>query len=126
MLEGGSTLFRSRALRAALLAELYGGQDAALVVQMVEWVRPIVRPPTQVVAPMPQQNGDEVAPEAQVRPVDPPTQAEAPPQGQVRPVDPTTQAEAPPQVQVTPSDGHTAATAVEISDSESELSNISD
>ena len=95
-------------MRAALLAELYGGQDAALVVQIVEQVRPIVRPPTQAVAPMPQQNGDEVAPEAQVRPVDPPTQAEAPP-----------------QVQVTPSDGHTAATAVGISDSESELSSSS-
>ena len=121
-----NTIFRSRALRTALLAELYGGQDAALVVQMVEQVRPIVRPPTQAVAPMPQQNGDEVAPEAQVRPVDPPTQAEAPPQGQVRPVDPPTQAEAPPQVQVKPSDGHTAATAVEISDSDSELSSSSD
>ena len=96
-------------MRAALLAELYGGQDAALVVQIVERVRPIVRPPTQAVAPMPQQNGDEVAPEAQVRPVDPPTQAEAQP-----------------QVQVTPSDGHTAATAVEISDSEGELSSSSD
>ena len=115
-----NTIFRSRALRAALLAELNGGQDAALVVQMVVWVRPIVRPPTQAVAPMPQQNGEEV------RPVGPPTQAEAPPQGQVRPVDPPTQAEAPPQVQVTPLDGHTAATAVEITDSESELSSSSD
>ena len=121
-----NTIFRSRALRAALLAELYGGQDAALLVQMVEQVRSIVRPPTQAVAPMPQQNEDEVAPEVQARPVDPPTQAEAPPQRQVRPVDPPTQAEAPPQVQVTPSDGHTAATAVEISDSESELSSSSD
>ena len=104
-----NTIFRSRALRTALLAELYGGQDAALVVQIVEQVRSIVRPPTQAVAPMPQQNEDEVAPEVQARPVDPPTQAEAPP-----------------QVQVTPSDGHTAATAVEISDSESELSSSSD
>ena len=103
-------------MRAALLAELHGGPDAALVVQVVERASPIVRPPTQVVAPMPQQNGEEA------RTVDPPTQAEAPPQKQVRPVDPPTQAEAPPQVQVTPSDGHTAATAVEISESESELS----
>ena len=115
-----NTIFRSRALRAALLAELHGGPDAALVVQMMEQARPIVRPPTQIVTPMPQQNGEEV------RPVDPPTQAEAPPQGQVRPVDPPTQAEAPPQVQVTPSDRHTAATAVEISDSESELSSSND
>ena len=120
-------------MRAALLAELHGGPDAALVVQMVERASPIVRPPTQVVAPMPQQNGEEARPvdpptqaeappQEQVRPVDPPTQAEAPPQEQVRPVEPPTQTEAPPQVQVTPLDGHTAATAVEITDSESELS----
>ena len=111
-----NTLCRSRALRAALLAELHGGPDAALVVQMVERASPIVRPPTQMVAPMPQQNEDEAAPGVQARPVDPPTQAEAPPQEQVRPVDPPSQVEAP------PSDGHTAATAVEISDSDSELS----
>ena len=92
-----NTTFRSRALRAALLAELNGGEDAALVVQMVEQVRPIVSPPTQAVAPMPQQNGEHVTPEAQVGPVDP--QAN----------------------QVAPPDGHTAATAVEISDSEDEL-----
>ena len=79
MRRGINTIFRSRALRA-------------LVVQMVEQVRPIVRPPTQAVAPMPKQN--QVASEAQVRPLEPPTQAEAPP-----------------QVQVTPSDGHTATTA---------------
>ena len=75
---------------------------------------PIVRPPTQMVAPMPQQNEDEAAPEVQARPVDPPTQAEAPSQEQERSVDPPSQVEAP------PSDGHTAATAVEISDSDSE------
>ena len=101
-----NTTFRSRALRAALLAELNGGEDAALVVQMVERVRPIVSPPTQVVAPVPQPTGEENAtPEAQVRPVDPPTQAVATPQAD----------------QVAPPDGHTAATAVEISDSEDEL-----
>ena len=96
-----NTTFRSRALRAALLAELNGGEDAALVVQMVERVRPVVSPPTQAVAPMPQH----VTPEAQVRPVDPPTQAVATPQAD----------------QVAPPDGHTAATAVEISDSDDEL-----
>ena len=69
-----------------------------------------------MVAPMPEKNEDEAASEVQTRPVDPPTQAEAPPQEQVRPVDPPSQVEAP------PSDGHTAATAVEISDSDSELS----
>ena len=92
-----NTTFRSRALRAALLAELNGGEDAALVVQMVEQVRPRVSPPTQAVAPMPQQNGEHVAPEAQVRPVNPQANQVAPPSGQ------------------------TAATAVEISDSEDEL-----
>ena len=105
-----NTTFRSRALRAALLAELNGGEDAALVVQMIERVRPVVSPPTQVVAPVPQPTGEEeAAPEAQmvggVRPVDPPTQAVATPQAD----------------QVTPPDGHTAATAVEILDSEDEM-----
>ena len=104
-----NTLCRSRALRAALLAELHGGPDAALVVQMMERASPIVRPPTQMVAPMPQQNEEEARPE------DPLTQEAAPPQEQVRPVDPPSQVEAP------PSDGNTAATAVEISD-DSELS----
>ena len=67
-------------------------------------------PPTQVVAPVPQPTGEEeAAPEAQMV-------------GGVRPVDPTTQAVATPQAdQVAPPDGHTAATAVEISDSEDEL-----
>ena len=98
-----NTTFRSRALRADLLAELNGGEDAALVVQMVERVRPIVSPPTQVVAPVPHLTGEEDAtPEAPVGPVDPPTQAVATPQ-------------------VAPPDGHMAATAVEISDSEDEL-----
>ena len=106
------TMFKSRVLRSALLAELNGGQDAALVVQMVERVTPIVRPPIQAVAPMPQQNGEEAAPAA---PVDPPTQVEAPPQA--RPVVQPTQTEAP---QATTSDGHTAFTAVEISDTDSD------
>ena len=90
-----------------------------------------------MVAPMPQQNEEEARPvvadpptqsanpEGQVRPVvaDPPTQS-ANPQGQVRPVvaDPPTQIEAPPQEEATTSDGHTAATAVEIFDSDSEFS----
>ena len=105
-----NTTFRSRALRAALLAELNGGEDAALVVQMIERVRPVVSPPTQVVAPVPQPTGEkEAAPEAQII-------------GGVRPVDPPTQAVATPQAdQVAPPDGHTAVSAVEISDSEDEL-----
>ena len=109
--------FRSEALRAALLAELNGGEDAALVVQMIERVKPVVNPPIQAVVPVPQLNGEEdSAPEAQmvgrVRPVvDPPTQAVA-----------TVLNQATPQPdQVTPPDGHTAASTVEILDSEDEL-----
>ena len=49
------TTFHSKALRAALLAELDGGEDAALVVQMVERVGQARNPPTQAVAPQPRQ-----------------------------------------------------------------------
>ena len=106
------TMFKSRALKAALLAKLNGGQDAALVAQMVEKVSPIAKPPVQAVAPLPQQSEEEE--EAPVAPVNPPPPVEAPPQ--VRPVVQPTQAEAP---QATTSDGNTAATAVEISDTDS-------
>ena len=47
------TIFKSKALKVALLNELYGGKDAALVAQMVDKVTPLVRPPVQVVAPLP-------------------------------------------------------------------------
>ena len=126
------TLCRSRVLRAALLAELQGGPDAALVVEMVEWARLPTRPPTQMVAPMPQQNGEEASPVVAdpptqsanpQRPVvaDPPTQP-ANPQRHVRPVvaDPPTPIEAPPQEETTNSNGHSAATAVVILDSDSD------
>ena len=46
------SLCQSRALRAALLVALNGGPDAALVVEMVERVRPPARLPTQIVTPM--------------------------------------------------------------------------
>ena len=112
------TLCRSRALRAALLAELQGGPDAALVVEMVEWARLPTRPLTQMVAPMPQQNGEEARPVV----ADPPTQS-ANPQRHVRPAvaDPPTHIEAPPQEETTNSEGHSAATAVVILDSDSEF-----
>ena len=86
---------------------------------MVEWARPPTRPPTQMVAPMPQQNGEEARPVV----ADPSTQS-ANPQGQVRPVvtDPPTHIEAPPQEETTNSDGPSAATAVVILDSDSEFS----
>ena len=86
--------FRSEALRAALLAELNGGEDAALVVQMLERVRPVVDPPTQAVAPMPKQA--------------------TPQPGQVPPPVPR---QPPPPV----ADGNTAASAVDVLDSEDGL-----
>ena len=63
------TLFQSRALRAALLAALNGGPDAALVVEMVERVRPPSRLPIQVVTPVPQQEEEEARVEEPVTPV---------------------------------------------------------
>ena len=86
--------FKSEALRAALLAELNGGEDAALVVQMIERVRPVVDPPTQAVAPVPKQA--------------------TPQPGQVPP--PVARQPPPPVA-----DGNTAASAVDVLDSEDEL-----
>ena len=62
------SLCQSRALRAALLAALNGGPDAALVVEMVERVRPPSRLPIQVVTPVPQQE-EEARVEEPVTPV---------------------------------------------------------
>ena len=115
------TLCQSRALRAALLAELHGGPDAALVVEMVEWARlptrPPTRPPTQVVTPMPQQNEEETGAEVPNPPMQPVN-----PQGQERP-DPPTNVETPPQEEATDSVGDSAATTVVIVDSDSDYSN---
>ena len=52
------SLCQSRALRAALSAAL-DGPDAALVVDMIERVRPPTRLPIQVVTPVPQQEEEE-------------------------------------------------------------------
>ena len=108
------TLCRSRALRAALLAELNGGPDAALVVEMVERVRLPTRLPTQVVTPVPQQNGEE----ARAEEPNPPVQPESPPR-QERP-DPPTHVETAPQEEATDSVGNSAATVVIIVDSDSD------
>ena len=70
------------------------GEDAGLVVQMVERVRPVVDPPTQAVAPVPNQEAPQPGPAPRPR-----------------------QAPAPAPVP----DGNTAATAVDILDSEDEL-----
>ena len=69
------TIFKSKALKTALLAELYGGKDAALVAQMVDSVTPLVSPPVQVVAPLPPEGvveSDEEEEEA--APANPPPQ----------------------------------------------------
>ena len=105
------TVFRSRALKAALLAELYGGKDAALVAQMVDKVTPLVKPPVQAVAPLPPQ--DEEEEEAAAAPANPPPAVQAP-----SPVRPAVQAAPAVAPQPTTSSGDTAATAVVISDSE--------
>ena len=110
------TLCQSRALRAALLAELNGGPDAALVVEMVERARLPTRLPTQVVTPVPQQNGEE----ARAEEPNPPVQPVSPPR-QERP-DPPTHVETPPQEEATDSVGNSAATAVIIVDSDSDIS----
>ena len=110
------TLCQSRALRAALLAALNGGPDAALVVEMVERARLPTRLPTQVVTPVPQQNGEE----ARAEEPDPPVQPVSPPR-QERP-DPPNHVETPPQEEATDSEGNSAATAVIIVDSDSDNS----
>ena len=61
------SLCQSRALRSALLAALNGGPDAALVVEMIERVRPPTRLPIQVVTPVPQQE-EETSEEEPVTP----------------------------------------------------------
>ena len=109
------TLCQSRALRAALLAELHGGPDAALVVEMVEWAKFPTRPP-QVVTPMPQQNEEETRAE-----VPNPTMQPVDPQRQERP-DPPINVETPPQEEATDTLGDSAATAVVIVDSDSDYS----
>ena len=105
------TVFRSRALKAALLAELYGGKDAALVAQMVDKVSPLVTPPVQAVAPLLPQ--DEEEEEAAAAPANPPPAVQAP-----SPVRLAVQAAPAVAPQPTTSSGDTAATAVVISDSE--------
>ena len=81
------TVFKSRALKTALLAELYGGKDAALVAQMVEKVSPLVKPPVQVVTPLPPQSEDEEG-EAPAAPANPPPPVQATPP--VRPAEQAT------------------------------------
>ena len=103
---------QSRALRAALLAELNGGPDAALAVEMVERARLPTRLPTQVVTPVPQQNGEEARAE-ESNPVNPPRQE--------RP-NPLNHVQTPPQEEATDSVGNSATTAVIIVDSDSDFS----
>ena len=113
------TVFRSRALKTALLAELYGGKDAALVAQMVDRVTPLVKPPVQAVAPLPPQGEEEEEEETAAAPANPPPAVQAP-----SPVRPAVQAA--PAPQPTTSSGDTAATAVVISDSEDDSDSDTD
>ena len=100
-------------MKTALLAELYGGKDAALVAQMVEKVTPMVKPPVQAVAPLPPQGEEEEEEEAAAAPANPPPAVQAP-----SPVRPAVQAAPTVAPQPTTSNGNTAATAVVISDTE--------
>ena len=121
------TVFQSKALKTALLSELYGGKDAALVARMVDSVSPLVDPPVQVVAPLPpvvvSDDSDEEEWETVAAVPDnrPPQVAPV----QVAPVQVAPVQVAPPTPPTTPApgpsseDGHTAATAVIIIDSDS-------
>ena len=119
------TVFQSKALKTALLSELYGGKDAALVARMVDSVSPLVDPPVQVVAPLPpvvvsdesdESDEEEWETAAAVPDNRPP---------QVAPVQVAPVQVAPPTPPTTPApgpsseDGHTAATAVIVIDSDS-------
>ena len=122
------TVFQSRALKTALLSELYGGKDAALVARMVDSVSSLVDPPVQVVAPLPpvvvsdESDEEEWETVAAVPDNRPPQVAPV----QVAPVQVAPVQVAPPTPPTTPApgpsseDGHTAATAVIVIDSDSE------
>ena len=121
------TVFQSKALKTALLSELYGGKDAALVARMVDSVSPLVDPPVQVVAPLPpvvvsdESDEEEWETVAAVPDNRPPQVAPV----QVAPVQVAPVQVAPPTPPTTPApgpsseDGHTAATAVIVIDSDS-------
>ena len=121
------TVFQSKALKTALLSELYGGKDAALVARMVDSVSPLVDPPVQVVAPLPpvvvsdESDEEEWETAAAVPDNRPPQVAPV----QVAPVQVAPVQVAPPTPPTTPApgpsseDGHTAATAVIVIDSDS-------
>ena len=121
------TVFQSRALKTALLSELYGGKDAALVARMVDSVSPLVDPPVQVVAPLPpvvvSDESDEEEWETVAAVPDNRSPQVAP--VQVAPVQVAPVQVAPPTPPTTPApgpsseDGHTAATAVIVIDSDS-------
>ena len=110
---------RSERLRAALLEELDGGQDAALVVQMIEGANPtpVQNPPVQAVRPIPTPTPapqpcpihGAVQPQPGPRPVPPPVNGAVQPQPGARPV--------PPPV----ADGSSRTAAVDVLDSDDEF-----
>ena len=113
------TVFQSKTLKTALLAELYGGKDAALVARMVDSVSPLVDPPVHVVAPLPPVDVSDESDDEEwetVAAVPDNTPDNTPPQVapvQVAPPTPPTTPAAGPSSE----DGHTAATAVIVIDS---------
>ena len=116
------TVFQSKALKTALLSELYGGKDAALVARMVDSVSPLVDPPVQVVAPLPPVVVSDESDEEEWETVAAVPDNRPP---QVAPVQVAPVQVAPPTPPTTPApgpsseDGHTAATAVIVIDSDS-------
>ena len=107
-----SSTFKSPALKAALLQEINSmGEDAEVVVQMVERLRPICRPPVQAVKPVANPNAPQPgpAPAAAAMPVAP-----------VAAVVPAAAPAAPAPAAPAP-DGNSRDGALEVLDSEDEL-----
>ena len=99
---------RSQRLREALLEELNGGQDAALVIRMVERVHPV---PNQ-----------ETRPTQEVRPTPIPAPPPCPVHGRIQPQPGPAQPQAPvPPPAPAPADGNSRATAVDVLDSDEEF-----
>ena len=81
------SICQSRALTAALLAALNGGPDAALVVEMVERVRPPARLPIQIVTPVSQreETSEEETSEEETSGEETDTPAQSPPRQKTPP-----------------------------------------
>ena len=96
---------RSARLREVLLDELNGGQDASLIVRMVERVHPL----------------PEARPTQEVRPTPIPAPPPCPVHGRVPPVPRPAQPQAPVPPPAPAADGSSRAAAVEVLDSDEEF-----